>query len=450
MFGLKYVKLVYLSIAAIFLLSCEREDEQIGQSLEINGSSFIDTIPITTFVAQGRDDFISSNVLSYLMGKYHYNTTIGTSTCQPYFQLNFQSENQQIGSNPVCDSIKLFLDRNYYYGDTTDNQTFAIYEIDPSVTFDEDDDYTNGTSFATTGGDVLANPGVPLDFQGKDVIELDLTTSFGLKILQAAETNNTNSTFTSVIKGITIALTSVDSAYVLGFSPFGDSRVEVYYTSDSQTSTTELEFNISGGARHNRITKKADPASPLNDIVNGSSTTDVSLANDLLYFQSGSTIYTEINFPTLKTIIDSVNNLSERVIINSAEIIAYENRSVSSESAAPPVTIATLFEDTTDIDDDDDNDLILQNPLTPVTATNISTSLVSRYDEDEFKYTFDITNYVQALKNEEKTVYSLLLGPTPGNGIDVNTVNLSEIINEKNTTNPTKQMTFVVKYTIIN
>jgi len=124
--------------ALISLFACQKDPSDIGLSLqnenEIINGNIIDTVSLKAFTI--KEDSLSSDERTYsLLGSF-LDPIFGYSEASFITQMRLPSSNASFGTNPVADSMVIYLDYRSYYGDTTISQTFDVYEIEKSIYLD--------------------------------------------------------------------------------------------------------------------------------------------------------------------------------------------------------------------------------------------------------------------------------------------------------------------------
>lgn len=441
---IKYIRLISFTVSAFFITSCE-DPEDIGLSLQdqsdILNSDLVDTITISTSTVL-LDDINTSTVNVFLVGAYD-DPSFGNVSASSYFQLLLSSENQDFGSNPTCDSIKIFLDYNgYYYGDTLENQSIEVYKLTEAVPDDSSSTInttltTEASPLGTTDAGFVVTPTF-----GDSLVEIDLSTSYGNEIIAAG--NTTNDLFVNSVYGLKLQPASGDfNGAVVGFlaeysSAFSqDSRVVLYYHNDTDTSTFDL-YLTSEAARFNNI--QADrSATPLSSLVSLGDEVATSSSSDQGYIQAGTGLVNKLTFPHLQSFINEAGN----VAINRAEILLYPvDGSTSGEHNEPPLFITMYKNDGNQILTDADgvaqivaNDDFNINPDASIREFT--------YDESIGAYRMRITQYLQDLVAGIESNNGVLLVPT----INATRVSRTVFFDNNNVTNPAKTLKLLVHLT---
>ena len=167
------------------------------------------------------------------------------------FRLQFYPD---YGTNPVVDSVKLFLYYRGVYGDTVTPQTFRVYELESSL--DVDEEYfqdVNLKSYASNEsiGEIVYTPQVRVDSTSSDtlfsLITIPLDNSIGEKLVNADSLQMINNdVFLEFFKGLYIESLKEENdgggilqLYAASSSNFQGSALVVYYNNDENIAEEE-------------------------------------------------------------------------------------------------------------------------------------------------------------------------------------------------------------------
>lgn len=121
--------------------SCDKEPTEVGVELQPGSDKIIiatDTLALTTKTV--RDSSIASDERSVsLLGSYQ-DSQFGLTNASFITHVRLSSSNVDDETEIIPDSMKLALNYNGYYGDTTENIQFNLYQIKES-SFDVDSTY---------------------------------------------------------------------------------------------------------------------------------------------------------------------------------------------------------------------------------------------------------------------------------------------------------------------
>ncbi len=435
---IKYLRLISIAISAFFVASCDDPDD-IGLNLQeqddILNAKLVDTLTIETETVL-LNDINTSTVTVLLTGAYD-DPYVGDISANTYFQVLLSSENPDFGSNPMCDSIKLFLDYNgYYYGDTSETQTLEVYKLTEEI--QDDSSYTiNSTLNVDPTAIGSTYPGFSVSPTISDsIVEISLNATYGDEIIAAG--NTTNDLFVQSIFGLSVRPTSGDfNGAVVGFFAGGDSKVVLYYHNDTDTSTFDLSIS-SSSMRFNNIVADRSSTS-LSSLSSEGDALSTATTSNQGFLQAGTGLATKIFLPNLQQFRDSVGT----VAINRAEIVIYPvDGSVTGEHNEPPLFLTMYKTDNTNLilEDANGDAEVIPNDFHTVYGSGIQEF---NYDEDENVYKLRLTQYIQDLILENETNGGMLLVPT----INSTRVTRFTFYDNANLSNPAKAMKLLLYFT---
>lgn len=303
------------------------------------------------------------------------------------------------GTNPVVDSVKLFLYYSSVYGDTVTPQTFRVYELESPLDVDQVyrqsinlKDYASDIQI----GEIIHTPVIRLDSASQDtffqLITIPLDLSLGQKLVNAPESVMvTNDAFMEYFKGLMIeaeprgttggSLLTLEAAYSATW--FG-SRLAVFYNNDENKAeekpdtllnsfvispfsarVSSIEHDYSGTAFYEGLNQQAT-------------------ADSLLYVQPTGGLKALINIDQLSSWRDSAN-----IAINRAELI-FQIDTLASEVEKYPPPSQLLF---TYINKDGVEDLPADYWFSPAYYGGV-------LDTTDYTYRFNITQHMQLIIDE--------------------------------------------------
>ncbi len=404
----KLKRYLYLPAVLLIFFACDKPDE-LGLGFE-NGQVGVyatDTFTLTSSVVLM--DSLATKGLDYLAVGACTDPNLGTVGAEGYTQLRLTDENFDFGSNPVVDSIKLFLDYTAYFGDTTTTQTLEVYELDEVI--DENVTYYNSSTllYSNLLGSLTFN-GMP-DSVGKIEITLSNTFNNGDLITLAGtdqETFNTN------MNGIVITpVNNTDGAIYLVNLLSSETKVALYYHNDSDTLTYTFEMDGKNTQRFHSITGNRASNAFLNTLVTTGDEAVNSAANDVCYLQSGVGLRTKVNFPY----VDKLSALGN-VVINKAELVIPAIAGTTPDNFVPPTWLAFYRVDTLGniiLDGSDTTYLQVEFSNPEGLNNNLSVS----YDSDKEEYIVPLTNTIQQLVLGNKFIGGIMI-TTPPRNVDFN------------------------------
>jgi hypothetical protein len=386
-------------LSALLIFSC-KEKENIGLQLpEDNvGAFFTDTLSLTTEVNIKNDDIVSSNQ-SYLYAGAYHDPEFGDISASAFTQLILKDESKA-GTYTAIDSVVMTLSYDYYYGDTTENQTINAYEL--SGALDKNTTYYSNTSAPTTNATLLdqdvAFKSYPVKLQKQ---KIRLTDAFGIRLLNAVGTGTTNAAFVENVKGIALIPKQINEGAILRIKLYDNtSSIKVYFK-NSTPAKDSLEFLMNtSGARFSRVVSNNVPS------LNTSGT---------VYLESLLGVRTKITFPTLENFKNKLGSIA----INRAELILKLDNDIIKPAPLvkyDPVGLTYLikldnsgnvkkFTDT----DGSLKDDIVQRDFFDVKGHTAPLSVV--YDSTSKSYTYNVSSYLHAMLYGIEENNGLIIAP---------------------------------------
>jgi len=355
-------QLVVLAVA-LFFLSCQDEASLLGYKnpnpkFQVN---YIE-IPIESSVllldSQRTSNYYFGNETNRLLIGQYVDDQFGSLASSAYTHY-FTSSGTTLTNSPVFDSVSVRLVFDYYtYGSeqASTPQNISVYEIDEEMSlsrryyFNNSQIQTKPTAIGTksfTIDPVKFKEYLKIledsDTQNDTLVEavrlnIPLDPAFGQRIFEnaIAYSNNptvdttfiTYSLFSKIFKGIYFKTENGDK--IIGFNPASSgSSIAIHYhnaTDDSLTLNLGF-FNVNGFSQ----IKNDRSGTALAGLTQYSQ--DFIPATDLRYVQSGTGVYTKLDFGNFFEFADTVPNL----VINSAQLTV---ESVEQGAYAPSLNFA--------------------------------------------------------------------------------------------------------------
>ena len=325
-------------LVALFFFSCEDEASVLGfknqnQKFE---ASYIE-IPIESSVllldSQRTSNFIFQNETNRLLIGQYTDDKFGGVAANAYTQF-FTNSGAKLPGDATYDSVTLQLVLDFYHYGSTDaltSQSVSVYEVDEELHYDNRRNYFSksealvkpsplGTKTFTVSPKEL--DGYVADKSDTTIlIKIPLDKAFGQRIFDNAiayrddETTKDStfkvfSEFTKIFKGLSIKTDNGDK--IIGVSP--NSAVTVHY---HHLDTGKVKLNLHLGffsvTSFSQI-KNDRSSSELTGLTQYSQ--DFSPVSDLRYIQSGTGVYTKLDFRKFFEFCDTIPN----VVINSAQL----------------------------------------------------------------------------------------------------------------------------------
>jgi len=306
---------VLLCLFLVSILACRREDTNLDvkstdQDYQIGGY-YTDTVTVKTSTVYVADSTVSSS--SYLMCGAFHDTEMGNSWAESFTQIRMTQENLDL-RGAVITSTVLSLDYGYAYGDTLENQTFAVYSLPTPLVY--------GTTYytITPRPDLSAlTPIGTATFQARPntvghYIVVTLDNAFGQQVFDASNTTNDN--FVNSIYGIAIVPVDHDKGAVLQIGFTDNTKLMINFNAGIY-SNLQLTYSINGNSARYYTGNFDRTGTPIAGLVNSYDEVSSSSTAGQLYLQSMMGVKTKITFPYLKKLLvqDGV-----RVLINKAAL----------------------------------------------------------------------------------------------------------------------------------
>ena len=392
-------------VAIVLISGCNKEPQEIGLDLVGNNPllvTFNDTSTVRAFSI--REDSLRTDESALSMLGSMYDPVFGKTTGSIYTQLALSTLGQDFGTNPVCDSMKLFLLYNGYYGDTLTEQTVKIYEVTEEMMVDTSYYSDQNLSFDPT---LLADYSFiphPTDTVWIDSASFDahlivpMTNALGEKILAApAEALDDNDEFKKYINGIYITTDPVvtpDKGAMLYMNFYSTlSRINIYYHNDEEDSLFyRMVLNSTANARFGNYNHyEFTDASPefRQQVVDG----DTTLGDQFIYTQGMAGVKTKISFPYIMDWVKDHN-----IALNEVKLIYSVAEQEGTFGPPSQLSLIQILEDGS-VD-------YLQDQIE-------GTDYFGGFYENG-KYTFRITRYIQSLLTGGDSQYGLYFLTTGG------------------------------------
>lgn len=355
---LKVCKALFIGALAIFILSCSKTTEKIGDGLLPEGDNaevfFTDSVPMACH-SETIDSMTTQGMTTVLLGSM-IDPVMGLTNANFFTQLHLSSTNQRFGSNPVVESVVLQLSISGYYGDTTTLQTVHVYELADSLA--STDNYYQFSDVAVKPTD-LANgyqfyphPKTYLTVMSNDTlseptIRIPLSNSFGEQLLTAdTSVYNTSNNFKKFCYGLKICCESVNQDGAICYlNPTSNmvTQLQVYYReSPSSETVMRYDFYITSEDRYfNQYLHDYTLGSTdfVQQVVQG----DVALGQAQLYLQSMGGIRSVITFPGFVEWAKSLTEEGHHLIINEAKLTLPASALLEDSTLLnPPTSLALL------------------------------------------------------------------------------------------------------------
>jgi len=326
--------LFIFSLLALF--SCEDTTdlslEGVGSEVEL-GTSYKDDFIVEAATVLAPDSILAFRRGNLLTGRMA-NSSFGTLTTTSFIEVSTISSTVTGAAGAQVDSMVLALDYNESYGDTTQNLTINVHQLqqpfqatatyftnsalpfEPAVlgsaTFkpaprrvktEVVTTTTNGTSTSTT-----VKRSIPA--------RVRLSNAFAAQILaQSSGTLSSQTEFIKFFPGIAIT-SSANAQAVLGFQPTADSTyLKIYYTSGGTKYQYRLGITAANNYFSNITTDRT--GTPLAALRQAGDSLPARNINNQAFLQESVGIKTKVTFPDLKNFKQQLGE----VAINRAELV---------------------------------------------------------------------------------------------------------------------------------
>ena len=413
-----FIKTVIVVFLLGVVISSCNNPSQIGMSVQPASDkinvAYTDTFTLIT-KTQTIDSMSSSNPGSSLLGSY-VDPVFGKVSGSFYAVPDLQSFNNNIGANPVADSIVLSLAYNGYYGNLNTPQSVSVYEMEYIITtstvynsnqnFAYNNEAIGSLIFTPQPNDSISVGGVMQNPQ----LRIKLNNSLANRILNASSTTlSSNAAFNSFFRGIYVKSADISSSgqgaiLYYGLQSLGSGITIYFHNSTSSGLAFNLVFDGSS-AYFNHFDHNYSGATATQYLNNINDTT--------VYVQCMSGLKTFIDIPFLKNFAALGN-----VVINKAELLVYV--SDDSNSLYPPPANMVLYYLDVNGNQVSLPDYSASTFQVPLTTGNL--------------YDFVLNDYVQRVISGNITSYGLNLVSALG----ISQANRAIIAGGKNQVNPMK------------
>jgi hypothetical protein len=377
----KHIGQLVVFAVALFFLSCQDEASLLGYKnpntkFQVN---YIE-IPIESSIllldSQRTSNFIFEGESNRLLVGQYIDDRFGSVSATGYTQF-FTNTFAKLPADAIYDSITLHLHfDNYTYGsrDSTTQQGISIYELDEAIVnanrpyyFNRSEVQIKPVPLATKT--FIINPRIFEDSKkGSDTINIPLDPLFGQRIFENAVRFRDGTTvadsmfvkfneFSEVFKGLAIKSDNADKLVGFNVASAASFMTVIYHTgSDTTKRFLNLGFFPLTSFSQIESDRSGTSLAGLNQYYQ-----DFNPAEDLRYIQSGTGIYTKLDFGKFFEFADTVPN----IVINSAQLTV---GSVEASVYAPPSSLALyLLKDDNQVKKltsrKDTLDLSLYNPI---------------------------------------------------------------------------------------
>ncbi|WP_321997759.1 DUF4270 domain-containing protein [Draconibacterium orientale] len=389
-----------LFVLVNILVACNSEQNDLGLGIlpdedliNVRNISVSDKIASYTFNENG---ITSNKGATNLLGTLN-DPVFGKTTANYAAQFRLTSY-PDFGTNPVVDSVRLYLYYRNVYGDTITTQHIKVYEMETYL--DPDAEYTQDIDLKSMASDIpLAEfdftPKVELDSATQDtnyqLLTIPLDIALGEKLINADSLDMINNdVFLQYFKGLLLESSDVSgkgsliTLLTVQNPPFPGGGVQVYYNNDENKNLEEGE-EPDTLAQPYWITKFSARVSEFkHDYTDApflGGLDQEEEESDLIYVQPTGGLKSRITVSGLESWKDSVN-----MGINKAEIIFHVDTTASDiHNYPPPSQLMFTF-----VAPDGEEYRPIDYFFNPTFYGGV-------LDTSDYTYTFNITQHVQRI-----------------------------------------------------
>ena len=402
--------LFIFSLLALF--SCEDDTTSLsldgaGADVEL-GTSYKDDFTVEAATVIAPDSILAFRRGNLLTGRITDNN-FGTVTATSFLEVGAISATVTGAAGAQVDSMVLALDYDESYGDTTQNLTISVHQLQQpfqetatyysasalpyqpealgSLTFNPAPRRVKTEVITTTTNGTSSSTTVNRSFPAR----VRLSNALAAQILaQSTTTLGSQAEFIKFLPGIAITA-STDAQAALGFRPTADSSyLKIYYTSGGTKYQYQLGISASNNYFSNITTDRT--GTPLAALKQAGDSLPAGSVNNQTFLQESVGLKTKVTFPDLKNMKQELGD----VAINRAELIIPAT-SVPYNAVSPYIY---LFET-------NKSNRILRSSDSKNTPRGLSDANVSAFAYDypspgvysaiNQEYKINVTSYVQAL-----------------------------------------------------
>lgn len=396
-------------VIVLCITACTRSTIEFGTVPENNYThlSYTDTVEVKMSTVL-TDSFATGGATSFLVGRYS-DPYLGSVATSSFFQVDKPATLPEIPVTSAFDSLTLIIHPSeYYYGDTSREQTIIVSELAQAIVTGYNDQLYN-TSHVAIKPVALGTKTLRIRPAADDSISIRLADSKGQELftkLQQAHTDiSSTESFLNYFKGLSLAVGPQDTAAVIGLlGGAGSVVIRLHYhtntpyeephTVDFPSLPNELAFNQVLAAR------------PGTGLISGGSTSGLTEMSSVqtgnnAFAQPGTGLNLKITFPSLKSILFTNNyiRLIRADLIVRPAWLSYDR---GPYRLPDPLYLATT-----------DGSNIAGSSLadsTGAAALFASPSIDGIYGENTH-YRFNITSYVNQLLTLPGSDYGLYILP---------------------------------------
>lgn len=436
----KTTSLIWLlaTLSAIFI-SCKKEDLTVGSTFQDEDGTFSFTtlteedLDLSYATLLQKQDLTTLNEGNVMIGAQSSNQ-VSNVVVNSFLELDLSSDNFDFGTDPVCDSVILFL--NYVdnvpanrYVQGTGVTEVVVRELLEDLISDSAYVSSQGFNFdSEILGSHIFNGG-----ENSNGTQVSLSTTFGNRLISLAN-NRSSSEFREDFKGL--ALLSGDaSTMISSVNPLDDNtRIKVYFSNAEESSEYDFQLGENGLVEHIQVL--STPTGSFSGLVAEDDIVESTATGNETALVSGAGLHTLIRLNSLVDAIDSLEN----AVVNKAVFTFNVNPSLYTDITGEAPLLFELIvadENGEPILDSTGNKQVIVPHLNIISGGGTGLFVL---DKEERSYTVDITSYLQSVVLNEVSVNSLLLST------DVNISNASYNARFRETTLAVEDIKFEFTY----
>ena len=391
------------SLSLFFMFSCSDDVKSYPVGTDFIEDEINITIVDTFSIKAGTfklDSLVTSGSNRLLLGSLK-DAYFGDLNSQTYFQVN--NSDFTISSNAVYDSIGLVLNYDtYYYGDTTQVQTYKVHRLLEYFEPEDGDDFYNTSKLEydeTVLGEVSFTP---RPNSATDSVYIALDEYLGEEIFNKIRDNEIINTddFLQYFNGLTVIPDTASGNHVLGFNfkSYSDlddnSSMRIFYTEDNGDSSEDnnqvLDFFIPASSNQFNSIETNLESTTLNTLSDSEVTIASEDTEELIFAQAASGICARIEMPTIK----DLNAISDESTTLKAELIFSPLKNSYNDLRPLQESLNVYIVDSK-------NRIISQ--LTDLDGNVVYAILDQNNDEfdENTYYSIDMGNFVETILNSE-------------------------------------------------
>ncbi len=257
-------------IIGLTVVSCT-DPESIGLEIQpVSDNIVISSANFTSMSSRtvSEDSLRTDETLNLILGEIN-DPIFGFNKGSFYTHILLTENNNDLGSNPVVDSVVLSYTYSGYYGNLEDFTSLDVVEI-------QDDIYKDSTYYSSSypapipgGVSFVESFSISDDTASGPMLRMKLSNDFGQSILDLGEDNlKDNETFLEQFKGLAVTASAQNMLLYLNANG-SNSFLKVYYHNDSTTTDTlSLNFELGGDAARISLFNEKEEPIIINDVNN--------------------------------------------------------------------------------------------------------------------------------------------------------------------------------------